>query len=75
MNTKLVQSLAQIITSLSVEERILLDVELKGQNNWENDIEKIEKHRQAIYKKKNISLVSVDDIFEKMRTERSQQLL
>jgi hypothetical protein len=77
MNNKLIKSLAQIILSLSAEERILLDNELQSQENWQKTLDKIKKHRQNIYERKqNQSFtISVDEIFVQMREERDNDLL
>jgi hypothetical protein len=76
MNTKLVQSLAQVILSLSEEERNLLQAELQTQNKWEDHIQQIQAHRLAIYQRRKDQNfeISIDDIFEQMRQERSEHL-
>ena len=42
MNTQLVESLAQIILSLSEEEKTLLTGKLNKKKDWENQLNKIE---------------------------------
>ncbi len=77
MNTQLVKTLAQIIQSLSEEERILLEVELHPQSDWETTKQRIIERGKDIkqhLEKKGLTL-SIDDVFEEMREERSEQLM
>lgn len=77
MNTQLVKTLAQIIQSLSEEERILLEVELHPQSDWETVKKRIIKRGKDIkqnLEEKGLTL-SIDDVFEEMREERSEQLM
>jgi hypothetical protein len=77
MNTQLIKTLAQIIKSLSQEERNLLETELKYQNDWETIKQRIIKRNQTRkqqFEIQNLDL-SIDDIFEQMREERSEQLI
>ncbi len=77
MNTQLVESLAQIILSLSEEEKTLLTGKLNKKKDWENQLNKIEELRQKIHQNRDINMnaISVDDIFEQMREDRYQQFL
>jgi hypothetical protein len=77
MNTQLIKTLAQIIKSLSQEERNLLENELKTQDDWETIKQRIVKRTQIRKQEfeKPKSELSIDDIFEQMREERSEQLI
>ncbi|HEY9705236.1 MAG TPA: hypothetical protein V6C58_22550 [Allocoleopsis sp.] len=77
MNTQLIESLAQIILSLSEEEKTLLTGKLNQKKDWETQLNKIEELRQKIHQNRNINIneISVDDIFEQMREDRYQQFL
>jgi hypothetical protein len=77
MNTQLVKTLAQIIKSLSEEERILLESELQPQNDWETTKKRILERGKNISQQlggKNLE-TSIDEIFEQMREERSEELI
>ena len=76
MNTQLVDGLAQIIQSLSEEERTLLDEKLK-KPDWRETLARIDKLRNDINARspgKPLD-VSVDEIIHEMREERDQQIL
>ena len=77
MNSQLVKTLAQIIKSLSQEERNLLEIELNCQNDWQtikNRIINRNQHTGQQFKIENREL-SIDNIFEEMREQRSEQLM
>ncbi|MBE9203587.1 hypothetical protein IQ218_09165 [Synechocystis salina LEGE 06099] len=78
MNIQLVESLVQIIKSLSPEEQQLLQASLEQKNSdWQKVLEKIETNRQEIYASRQEKSfdVPMDKIIEEMREERDQQLL
>ena len=77
MNTQLVKTLAQIIKSLSEEERRLLEVELQPQSDWETIKKRIIERGKAIDRRLGGKPFnpSIDDVFYQMREERSQELM
>jgi hypothetical protein len=77
MNTQLVKTLAQIIQTLSEEERILLESELQPKQDWETTKKRILERNQKIYQQREGKPLepSIDDIFTQMREERSQELM
>ncbi|UOO13179.1 MULTISPECIES: hypothetical protein [unclassified Synechocystis] len=78
MNTQLVESLVQIIQSLSPEEQKLLETHLAEKNsNWQEVLGKIETNRQEIYASRQGKPfdLSIDEIIEEMREERTQDVL
>ncbi|MBE9193911.1 MULTISPECIES: hypothetical protein [Synechocystis] len=81
MNIQLVESLVQIIQSLSLEEQKLLKSQLEQieekKDNWEEVLEEIEASKQkdlSVRQGKKIEL-SITEIIHQMREERDQQLL
>jgi hypothetical protein len=77
VNVQLIKTLAEIIRSLSEEERTLLETELQAKTNWEITKERILKRGKAIEQRLagNPLTPSIDDIFYQMREERSEQLM
>ena len=77
MNTKLVESLVQVINSLSSEEKKLLDEKLKPESNWEETLERIEARRKKIHARTGGKPFkpSVTEIIHQMREERDEQLM
>ncbi|BAZ45403.1 hypothetical protein NIES4102_24250 [Chondrocystis sp. NIES-4102] len=77
MNTKLVESLAQVINSLSSEERNLLEEKLQPQSDWEETLERIEARRKKIHARTGGKPFkpSVTEIIHQMRDERDEQLM
>ena len=77
MNTKLVESLVQVINSLSEEEKKLLDEKLKPKSNWEETLERIEARRKTIHARTGGKPFepSVTEIIHQMREERDEQLM
>ena len=77
MNTQLVKTLAQIIQTLSEEERILLESELHPQQDWETAKKRILERNQKIYQQREGKPLepSIDEIFYQMREERSDELM
>ena len=77
MNTQLVESLVQVINSLSEEERNLLEEKLQRQSNWEEQRSRIIKRTKTIRDRNQgqpLSL-SVTEIIHQMREERDEQLM
>lgn len=80
MNTQLIDSLVQIIQSLSHEERQLLDQRLDPQTNWQaiqQDLAQI--HEQITARRGgvplNLSSDNIADQIHQMREDRDQQLM
>ena len=75
VNTQLIKTLAEIIRSLSEEERTLLETELQAKPNWEITRERILKRGKAIKQRwaGNPLTPSIDDIFYQMRGENILQ--
>ncbi len=77
MNTQLVESLVQVINSLSSEERNLLQEKLQRQVDWEKTRSRIIKRGKTIkdrHQGKPFS-PSVTEIIHQMREERDEQLM
>jgi hypothetical protein len=74
VNVQLIKTLAEIIHSLSEEERNLLETELHAKSNWEITKERILQRGKAIEQRLagNPLTPSIDDIFYQMREERSR---
>ena len=77
MNTKLVESLVEVINSLSEEEKKLLKEKLKPESNWEETLERIEARRKKIHARTGGKPFkpSVTEIIHQMREERDEQLM
>lgn len=77
MNIQLVESLVEIINSLSTEERQLLEEKLTHKSDWETIRFRILKRSQAIYERRGGKPFdpSIDEIIHQMREERNQQLM
>ena len=77
MNTKLVESLAQVINSLSSEERNLLQEKLQPQSSWEEQRSRIIKRGKIISDRNQGKPLSpsVTEIIHQMREERDEQLM
>ena len=77
MNTKLVESLVQVINSLSEEEKNLLQEKLQPELNWEATLERIEARRRKIHVRTGEKPFkpSVTEIIHQMREERDKQLM
>jgi hypothetical protein len=75
MNTKLVESLAQIIQSLSREEQALLEEKLKPRSNWEEQQKKLQEiHAQIAARRGEESLdLGLADYIQQGRDERTAQ--
>ncbi|WP_319422129.1 hypothetical protein [Pleurocapsa sp. FMAR1] len=77
MNTKLVESLVQVINSLSEEEKKLLEEKLKPQSGWEEQRSRIIKRGKIISDRNQGKPLSpsVTKIIHQMREERDEQLM
>lgn len=77
MNTKLVESLVEVINSLSQEEKNLLKEKLQPESNWEETLERIEARRKKIHARTGGKPFkpSVTEIIHQMREERDEQLM
>ncbi|WP_019503190.1 hypothetical protein [Pleurocapsa sp. PCC 7319] len=77
MNTKLVESLVQVINSLSEEEKKLLEEKLKPQSDWEKQRNRIIARAKKIYARRGGKPFkpSVTEIIHQMREERDEQLM
>jgi hypothetical protein len=76
MNIQLVESLANVIKALSVEERELLNQKLTHQSNWQNLRPRILANAQAIHQRRSGQAFEpdIDQIIDQMREERDQEL-
>ncbi|MDJ0736897.1 MAG: hypothetical protein QNJ47_22990 [Nostocaceae cyanobacterium] len=76
MNIQLVESLANVIKALSIEERELLNQKLANQSNWQDLRPRILANAQAIQKRRGGKPFepNIDQIIHQMREERDQQL-
>ncbi|AFY32266.1 hypothetical protein [Calothrix sp. PCC 7507] len=77
MNIQLVESLANAIKALSIEERELLNQKLISQSNWQTLRPKVLANAQAMQQRRSGQSFEpdVDQIIHQMREERDQQLL
>lgn len=77
MNTKLVESLVEVINSLSQEEKNLLQEKLQPESNWEETLKRIEARRKKIHARTGGKPFkpSVTEIIHQMREERDEQLM
>ncbi|MBC6478603.1 MAG: hypothetical protein GDA56_13315 [Hormoscilla sp. GM7CHS1pb] len=77
MNVPLVESLVQVILSLSKEERELLEEKLNRKKNWRETLKKIREHKAAIHAERGGKPFnpSIDEIIHQMREERTEQLM
>jgi hypothetical protein len=77
MNTQLVESLVQVINSLSEEERNLLEEKLQHKSDWEATLKRIEARRKKIHARTGGKPFkpSVTEIIHQMRDERDEQLM
>ena len=77
MNTQLVESLIQVINSLSPGERNLLNEKLQRQSDWETMRSRIIKRGKIISQRNQDQppSPSVSEIIHQMREERDEQLM
>ncbi|MCY7391411.1 MAG: hypothetical protein LH647_07915 [Leptolyngbyaceae cyanobacterium CAN_BIN12] len=80
MNTKLVESLVQIIESLSSEERQILEERLNRKRSWEETKQQLTQIHAQITARRggkplDISTEDISELIHQMREERTQQLM
>lgn len=77
MNTQLVESLVQIILSLSPEESALLEEQLEQKTNWRKTLQRIREHRATIYAERSGKPFDppVEEVIRQMREERTEELM
>ena len=77
MNTKLVESLVEVINSLSEEEKNLLQEKLQRQEDWEKQRSRIIERAKKIHARRGGKPFkpSVTEIIHQMREERDEQLM
>ena len=77
MNTQLVESLIQVINSLSPGERNLLNEKLQRQSDWSKMRSRIIKRGKIISQRNQDQPLSpsVSEIIHQMREERDEQLM
>ncbi|MBP0030421.1 hypothetical protein [Roseofilum sp. Guam] len=75
MNTKLVDSIVQLIDALPPKEQKLLHEKIERKQNWQETKERILKRGQAIWERQGDDFYdAIDEVFHQMREERSQEL-
>ncbi len=79
MNTKLVESLAQIIQSLAPEEQALLEEKLKAtpQKDWQQSYQQLIELKEKIFARRDGQPLSPepDEIIWQMREERTTEIM
>jgi len=79
MNTKLVESLAQIIQSLAPEEKTLLEERLKAtpKKDWRQSYQELNELRARIFARRDGQPLSPepDEIIWQMREERTAEIM
>ncbi|MBW4475051.1 MAG: hypothetical protein KME45_32425 [Stenomitos rutilans HA7619-LM2] len=79
MNTKLVESLAQIIQSLAPEEQTLLEERLKAtpKKDWRQSYQELNELRERIFARRDGQPLSPepDEIIWQMREERTAEIM
>jgi hypothetical protein len=77
MNTQLVESLVQVINSLSEEERNFLREKMQPQSDWEKQRSRIIERAKTISDRNQGKPLSpsVTEIIHQMREERDEQLM
>ncbi|MBW4496274.1 MAG: hypothetical protein KME26_25005 [Oscillatoria princeps RMCB-10] len=77
MNRPLVESLVQVILSLSPEERALLDERLYRKTNWRETLKQIDELQAQIRADRAEKPFDspIDDIIHQMREERTEELM
>ena len=76
MNTQLIETLAQIIQTLSQEERALLEQKLQ-KPDWREVLQQVKEHRSQINTRRANKPVDTpaEEIIHQMREERTEQLM
>jgi hypothetical protein len=80
MNTKLVDSLVEIVLSLTPEEQALLEEKLKAkktQPNWQEEYQKLLSVRAKIFTRREGKPLepTPEELIHQMRSERTEQLM
>jgi hypothetical protein len=77
MNIPLVESLVQVILSLSPEERALLEERLHRKTNWRETLQQIDEHRAAAYAERSGKPFDppIEETIRQMREERTEQMM
>ncbi len=81
MNKFLIESIVQLVNSLPLEERKIVEEKIlenrDRRENWREHLERIDKNRAEIYASRGGKPLepNVDDIIHEMREERTQQLM
>lgn len=77
MNVPLVESLVQVILSLSPEERALLEERLHRKTNWRETLERIDELQAQIRADRGGKPLNlpVDEIIHQMREDRTEQMM
>lgn len=76
-NVFLVESLVQVILSLSQEERELLEEKLNRKKNWQETLKQIDQLHAKIRERRGGKPFNppIDEIIYQMREERTEQIL
>jgi len=77
INVPLVESLVQVILSLSQEERSLLEEKLNRKKNWRETLKQIDELQAKIRERRGGKPFNppIDEIIHQMREERTEQIL
>jgi hypothetical protein len=81
MNKFLIESIVQLVNSLPLEERKIVEQKIlenrDRRENWQEHLERIDKDRAEMYARRGGKPLEppVDDIIHEMREERTQQLM
>jgi len=75
MNTQLVESIVQLIKSLTPEEQALIQAKLHSQEDWENENQKLQKLKAEVSQRRNDQPFdpTLEDYIHITREERNTQ--
>ena len=75
MNTQLVESIVQLIKSLTPEEQALIQAKLHFQEDWENENQKLQKLKAEVSQRRNNQPFdpALEDYIQITRKERNTQ--
>lgn len=75
MNTQLVESIVQLIKSLTPEEQALIQAKLHSQEDWENENQKLQKLKAEVSQRRNNQPFdsALEDYLHITREERNTQ--
>jgi len=75
MNTQLVESIIQLIKSLTPEEQALIQAKLHSQEDWENESQKLQKLKAEVSQRRNDQPFDppLEDYLHITREERNTQ--